>query len=694
MWFAFKATIYYLYFPHNQSRFLMRQILFFVIPIFYTQVVLSQESSFLLAPLFGDNMVLRQKSTAAIWGRGTPGSKITVHASWQKGAATSVNPDGSWVLTLMTPSAGGPYTIDITHDDTTLTLKNVLIGEVWLCSGQSNMEMPLEGWPPDTVLQSAEEIKNSSYPGIRLFKVQRSFSAAPESRCTGSWVQCSPGTLPTFSATAYFFGRELHQNLKVPIGLILSSWGGTPVEAWTSGEFLSRVPGFDTTLQKIRMTADRMNVLQAWLARFPVVKAGLGDRATRWLNLGFQDEDCSSPQFDDSRWRIMRLPTIWERTNMGEFDGTVWFRKTVAIPAAWVHRDLVVELGPIDDIDVTYVNGHKVGSHETEGLWKAERMYRVPQNFVDTTIVHIAVRVIDYGGGGGMYGQAKSMCIHLEGQDERVSLAGDWEFLPVAEYRGDRFFVFGAKGEQFFSRPNLPFDFSAYTPTSLYNGMIAPLVPFSLSGVIWYQGEANTNAPAMYKVLFPLMIENWRSAFKADGLPFYFVQIAPFEYDPPTESQYLREAQFATLAVKNTGMAVTVDIGNVKNIHPANKQEVGRRLALWALARNYKKKLEFSGPLYRSSKKFKDRIELVFDHATSGLVLTQREQGNGVQIAGEDRIFRSAVVRVRGNRLIVTHPAITNPQAVRYAFSNTAQATLFNIEGLPSPSFRTDDWNR
>jgi len=662
--------------------------------LFCSQVVLSQESSFRLAPLFADNMVLQQKSTVAIWGKGTPGSKIAVHASWEKGGAVPVNPDGSWELTVMTPSAGGPYTIDIRHDDTTLILRNVLIGEVWLCSGQSNMEMPLEGWPPDTILQSAEEIKYSSFPGIRLFNVKRSYSATPESRCAGSWAECSPGSLPTFSATAFFFGRELHQTLKVPIGLIHSSWGGTPVEAWTSGEFLSRVPGFDTTLQKIRKTADSMKVLQAWLGQFPVIDAGIRDRATRWQNLSFLDEDCSSPRFSDSTWRIMRLPTTWERTSIGDFDGAIWFRKTVAIPAAWVHKDLVVELGPIDDVDVTYVNGQKVGSHETEGLWKVDRMYRVPQNLVDTTIVHIAVRVIDYGGGGGLYGQPKSMCIHIEGQDERISLSGDWQFLPVAEYRGERFFVFGSKGEEFFKRPELPFDFSAYSPTSLYNGMIAPLVPFSLAGVIWYQGEANTNAPLMYRMLFPLMIENWRSAFKADALPFYFVQIAPYEYDTPTESQYLREAQFATLAVKNTGMAVTMDIGNVKNIHPANKQEVGRRLALWAFARNYKKKLEFSGPLYRSSKKFKDRIELVFDHAKRGLVITEREQGNGFQIAGEDRVFKSAVVRVTGSRLVVSHPLITNPQAVRYAFSNTAQATLFNVEGLPAPSFRTDDWNR
>ncbi len=308
----------------------------------------------------------------------------------------------------------------------------------------------------------------------------------------------------------------------------------------------------------------------------------------------------------------MKLPLLWEKAGLGEFDGVVWFRKEITVPAAWVHKDLVVELGPVDDMDVTFVNGRKVGGHETEGFWKAERVYRVPKSLVDTTIVRIAVRVIDNGGGGGIYGESQSMSIHPEGQDERLSLAGDWRYLPVAEYRADKLFVFGSKGERFFERPSLPIDLSASTPTSLFNGMTAPLAPFSLAGVIWYQGENNAGAPLMYRKLFPLMIENWRSAFRDGALPFYFVQIAPYAYGGPTESQLLREAQLATLAVKNTGMAVTLDIGNPTNIHPANKQEVGRRLALWALAKTYGKKLEYSGPHYRSSRKFKrqDRVDV------------------------------------------------------------------------------------
>ncbi len=672
----------------------MSRILFAHALILAAAIGYSREPAFRIAPLFGDNMVLQQKHGVPFFGKGTPGSTVSIQTSWGKSATTEVKTDGAWMLNLRTPVAGGPHQIDVRHDDTVLTLRNVLIGEVWLCSGQSNMEMPLEGWPPDTILHSAAEIRHSSYPGIRLFNVKRAFSAAPESECAGRWEECSPTSSPAFSATAYFFGRKLHQSLKVPIGLVLSSWGGTPVEAWTGAEFLRRVPELDTTLEKIRISAEGMKVQMAWVRQFPVIDVSLRPRATKWQNLALHDDDCSALSFDDSKWRIMRLPTIWEKAGLGEFDGVVWFRKEITVPQTWVHKDLVVELGAVDDMDITFVNGQKVGGHETEGLWKAERVYRVPKSLVDTTAIRIAVRVIDNGGGGGIYGEAKSMTIHPEGEDERLSLAGDWRFLPVAEYRADNLFVFGSKGERFFERPSLPIDFSAYTPTSLFNGMIAPLAPFTLAGVIWYQGESNASAPLMYKKLFPLMIENWRNAFRDSTLPFYFVQIAPYAYGILTESQLLREAQLTTLAVRNTGMAVTMDIGNPTNIHPANKQEVGQRLALWALAKNYGKKLEFSGPLYRSSKKFKERIELTFDHAPNGLVLIGREEGNGFLIAGENREFKPADVRVEGRKLVVSNVEIANPQAVRYAFRNTAEATLFNTAGLPAPSFRTDDWSR
>jgi sialate O-acetylesterase len=282
------------------------------------------------------------------------------------------------------------------------------------------------------------------------------------------------------------------------------------------------------------------------------------------------------------------------------------------------------------------------------------------------------------------------MSLHPEKSDERVSLAGDWKYLPVAAYYGHALFVFGSEGNQYETRPRLNIDLSANTPTVLYNGMISPVIPYAIQGVIWYQGESNVGNPDEYRQLFPLLIENWRTDFRAGDFPFYYVQIAPFEYGG--RSEYLREAQTATLSVQNTGMAVTLDIGDPKNIHPPNKYEVGGRLALLALAKTYKRGIACSGPIYSSMRKLKSSIELSFDYTEKGLVLTGGKWGNGFQIAAADRVFRNAVVRVEGNRLLVSHPDIPSPEAVRYAFGNTPEATLFNTAGLPAPSFRTDRW--
>jgi sialate O-acetylesterase len=672
----------------------MPRLYVIMLVLFGTSFALAAEPHFRLAPLFTDNMVLQQERKVPIWGRGTPGDTIAVRASWGEQAMTLVGADSGWSLDLKTPAAGGPARIEICHDQTTLTLSNVLIGEVWLCSGQSNMEMPLEGWPPnDTIANSGMEISGSFYfPTVRFFTVKRSFSPVPESTCEGTWSECSPATSPAFSATAYFFGKALQQALNVPVGLIHSSWGGTPVEAWTSRERLSSIAGFDSVLRKINSSVDSLRLLKTWLSAFPTIDVRHRESAMRWHDLSFNDSACARRSFSDSIWHDMTLPVLWELTELGQFDGTVWFRRQVVIPAAWVHRDLLLDLGPIDDIDIAYVNGVKVGSHEEEGMWNVDRSYRIPGSLVDSVVMQLAVRVIDYQGGGGIYGQEKALALRPGNGGERVSLAGAWKYLPVAEFREGRFFVFGAEGQLWSTRPHMPLDLSGYSPTVLYNGMITPLAPYAIRGAIWYQGEANTGNPALYRTLFPLMIEDWRSTFRIDNLPFYYVQIAPFEYGPRTRSEFLREAQLLTLGLPNTGMAVTLDIGNPKNIHPANKEDVGKRLALWALAKTYNKKVEFSGPIYKSMKKKRNSIELSFEYVGKGLVLKSSEQGNGFLIAGADSVFKDARVKVKGNRLIVSHPEIVDPQAVRYAFSNSAGATLFNKAGLPSPSFRTDSW--
>lgn len=638
-------------------------------------------------------MVLQQRTSVPIWGKGVPLSRVTARGTWGSRGNALVGPDSMWTLMLMTPKAGGPYDLSIRHGDSTVTLKNVLVGEVWLCSGQSNMEMPLEGWPPnDTIWNSASAIDHSFNPKIRLFNVLRNYSVVPVHECVGTWRACSPFSVRTFSASAYFFGKRIFEALKVPVGLIEASWGGTAVESWMSKEMLGKFDEYTATLKKIDECGESIQVLSQWLSQRPTINVTSRPPLQKWEGLQFQDDGCAEKDFPDSAWNEMVLPTLWEKTSIGEFDGVVWFRKRVEIPSVCLGKDLTLHLGPIDDMDETYVNGKKVGEMMKDGFWKTERVYAIPNSVVSDSVLQIAVRVLDTQGGGGIWGDGKAMFLSCDSSQTKIPLEGAWKYLPVAEYRAGIFWVYGANDNQFNNRPKLPIDFSGYTPTALFNGMISPVVPFTIKGAIWYQGESNTDKPALYKQTFPAMIADWRKAFHQGDFPFYFVQIAPYAYGGETNSQLLREAQLQSLKIKNTGMAVTLDIGNPKDIHPANKEEVGRRLALWALAKTYGKKVACSGPLYKSMKIVKGTIVLSFDQAGKGLVLRDQDTDQNFTLAGEDRIFRKAQVKLDGKKLVVSHPEIQRPLAVRYAWSDTAQGTLFNKEGMPASSFRTDAW--
>jgi sialate O-acetylesterase len=653
------------------------------------------DQTFRLGSLFTDNMVLQQHSEVPVWGQGTSGSVVTVQTSWREHASALVGEDGRWMVHLATPAAGGPHSIDIACGTSMLHLRNVMTGEVWLCSGQSNMEMPLRGWPPnDTIQNSTQDISLADIPEIRLFNVARSTAPVPEASCIGSWSTCSPSTAAGFSATAFHFGRELARKLRVPIGLIQTTWGGTPVEAWTDAEYLSRLPRYDSTLIWLRAAEKQYPAFKEWLARLAVVQPTMTGGEPVWEASAFHDEALAARVVADSAWSTMMLPVLWENAGLGQFDGVVWFRRQVTIPAAWLHRDLIMEPGPIDDMDITYVNGVRVGGVENAGMWNKDRRYTVPASLVDSTVLTIAVRVTDQMGGGGLYAPSGKMTLRPEVGDGTVSLAGPWRYLPTAIWRTSRFYSLGTDGKLFASHSGLPMDVGPSTPTALYNAMVAPLIPYTVRGAIWYQGESNTPDPGFYQQQFPLMIRNWRTAFANPAMPFYYVQIAPFDYGKDRNSAFLREAQLMTLSLEGTGMAVTMDIGNPKNIHPANKTDVGRRLALWALARTYGMGVKYSGPVYTGSKTIRGRMVLDFAYADKGLVLRPRKEGNGFQIAGPDSVFRDAKVQVRGKSLTVWHPAVKHPRAVRYAFTNTAEGTLFNNEGLPASSFRTDSWQK
>jgi sialate O-acetylesterase len=474
-------------------------------------------------------MVLQRGVKVPIWGWAEPGEEITVSAGWLSMRwIVTADRDGKWRFEMSPPKAGGPHEMTI-RGKNTVTIKNILVGEVWVCSGQSNMQM--------AVKQSAnaeQETAAANYPNIRLFTVQRKVADQPQSDCVGSWQACTPETVADFSAVAYFFGRELHKELDVPIGLIHTSWGGTPAEAWTKRE-----------------------VLEAEADLAPIVQ-----------------------RYDDA---VAKYP------------------------------------------------------------------------------------------------QAK--------QEYEQKLA-EWK-KAVEKAKAD--------GEKPPRRPGEPFGPGhPHSPAGLYNAMIAPLIPYSIAGAIWYQGESNAGRAYQYRKLFPAMITNWRTDWAQDEFAFLYVQLANFmaQKEEPAESTWaeLREAQLLTLALPNTGMAVIIDIGEANDIHPKNKQDVGKRLALWALAKTYGRNITYSGPIYKSMQTEGNKIILHFNHVGGGLVVGGGGPLKGFAVAGTDHKFVWADAQIDGNSVVVTSGKVAEPVAVRYAWADNPVCNLYNKEGLPASPFRTDDW--
>ena len=632
-----------------------------------------------LPSVFGDNMVLQQKTKVPIWGWAGPGEKVIVTDSWQdKVFSAKTSSHGKWMVKLSTPEAGGPYSITIKGHET-IRIENVMIGEVWLCSGQSNMEMPLQGWRNEPILGSEEAIETAHFHHIRLFTVKRANAKNPQEDCEGAWQVCNPETIGSFSAVAYFFGRELFQKLRVPMGLIFSSWGGTPSEAWTSIETLREFEAFQEKLDHIdrldeylaEQEAEYQKEWNRWFAESTQLSDDHPGSKRQWMESAYREEG----------WDLMSLPTIWDETAVGRFQGVVWFARGISVPLKWVDRDLMLDLGPIDEMDETWFNGQRVGFHSNTRDWQKVRSYRVPASLVQAENNVITIRVYNLSGRGGIWGERKQMRLYPTGEfDNEISLAGKWYYKIESDIN---------------SLPPIPFRINPGKedfPSVLYNAMIHPLVPYRIRGVIWYQGESNTYDPYLYRRSFPAMIKDWRKLWGQGNFPFYYVQIAPYDYDSRYDVPGLREAQLTTLTLPNTGMAVTMDIGTLNSIHPPNKEAVGKRLALWALAKTYDKKgLVFSGPIYNKMKKENDRIRIHFDFTGSGLDSRGQVLTHFI-IAGKDRVFKEAEAIIDGSTVLVSSPEVSDPVAVRYGWSDVAQPNLFNKEGLPASPFRTDNW--
>jgi len=526
------------------------------------------------------------------------------------------------------------------------------------------------------VLDDQREIAAADYPRMRLFTVERAYAPEPRDDCAGAWRPCSPERVGSFSAVGYYFGRSLHQELDLPVGLICAAWGGTPAEAWTSRSGLDGLPFLAHALAEVdalradphAFDDDYEAAMLSWREQSRLLDPGLRERWMREI-------------FDDTGWKTLHVPGVWTGEDLADFDGAVWFRRTIELPKSWAGRNLTLELGPIDDWDQTWFNGLSIGAHDSGVRWQTPRIYPVPGDVVRKGKNTIAVRIIDAGGAGGFRGASDQLKLApSEGDEPSLPLAGEWRC------------AIGASGRELPPHPRKK-AFHARSPTALYNGMIAPLAPYALRGAIWYQGESNRYDPAAYRTLFPAMIESWRHSWDRGAFPFYYVQIAPFEYrhhgEPPSDATAeLREAQLMALRTPNTGMAVTLDVGNPRDIHPRNKKPVGQRLARWALAKTYGRDLVYSGPLYKSMQAEGRRLRLFFDHIGSGLSPVEHELAH-FEIAGASGTFVDAHAEIDGDSVVVWSEQVDKPAAARYAWSDAPTASLFNKEGLPASPFQT-----
>ncbi len=635
--------------------------------------------------LFSDHMVLQQQEEVAFWGEYTPKEEVTVSGSWGKETSGLVDNKGNWTLKLSTPEAGGPFTVSVATKDNTVTINDVMVGEVWLASGQSNMSMPVAGWPPnDLIDNSTKEISSADYPGIRMFTVARNLSLESLDSIVGQWDVASPETTGEFSAAAYFFARRLHRELNIPIGIIHTSWGGTVAEAWTSKGSLKTLGDFDQEITRLEKKDGQQMTLE-WFSKWDTVAYPQTEKG--WDNIDFDDLAVVQPGFSDEQWLPIELPGRFDAFDSGELDGAFWFRKTVVIEDTG--SDYTLSFGFVDDMDATYVNGTKVGGMAGSGKYNVAREFTVPKSILKKGKNIIAIRAIDTGGPGIIGGPM----ILSNKSGASISLEGSWKYMPVAEIYENKFYVYDINNSSFLERPNIV-KLHPNLPTVLYNAMIHPLLPFTIKGAIWYQGESNVGRAVQYKRLFPAMIEDWRARWKSD-FSFYFVQIAPFHYQSSGDasldmSQKLRDAQRLSLQTKNTGMVVTMDIGNFTNIHPANKQDVGARLAGLALANDYGKQLVASGPLYKDLEQSGNMLIIDFDYKGTGLISIDGDL-SGFEIAGADKKYVLAEANIVNNKIQVYAASITQPEYARYAWRDNGIATLFNKEGLPASSFTTEN---
>ena len=646
--------------------------------------------------LFNDHMVLQQDTLVSFWGQATKGVKVSLHSSWGAQATTVADETGNWMVQLNTPKADNKsHTVTVKSKKNTIKIEDVLMGEVWLASGQSNMEMPMKGFRyakvHELVEGAEEEIANANYPEIRMFTVKRTIAFEPQENIEGNWAVCTPETLGEFSAVAYYFGKKLYQELNVPIGLIHSSWGGSPAESWVRLDLIEKIKGFENTSKRLEIANDPNTPYNKWVAKHTSVK---WDSLIEVDNFKWVDEthlEFLSSDYNDDAWQDAAVTSIGEAFEKDDFNGIGWIRQQLNIDSL-PEGDLVFDLGETDDLYTIFINGEMIGRKEYWGV--ASNRYTFSSDVLKKGQNTIAIRFIDVWGEGGL-NVDRNRGIYA-GEKKIIALNEDWKLNMVCYLTGGDFYILESGDEEIALASPDRMPHQSNSPTTLNNGMIAPLVPYTLKGFIWYQGESNQGRAEEYKTLFPAVIDSWRAQWKNEALPFYYVQIAPFAgYGLRTDaaermtSAELRESQMLTLAKSNVGMAITTDVGDDKLIHPPKKKEVGDRLALWALNKDYGyTDLVHSGPIYKSMRFNKGRALVSFDHAGSGLYCPDNTIKH-FEIAGTDGKYYPAKARIIGKEVMVWSNKVPQPKGVRLGWENYFEINLFNKEGLPASSFRS-----
>ncbi|MCX6237314.1 MAG: beta galactosidase jelly roll domain-containing protein [Bacteroidia bacterium] len=619
-----------------------------------------------LPRLIQDGMILQREAPVKIWGWASVGEKVTLQFNNQS-FNTVTGDNGKWQITLPAQKAGGPFSMEIVASNR-ISLKDILFGDVWLCSGQSNMEYPMNRLTD----KYADIIPRCENSNIRQFKVLQvyDFNAPKDDYPSGSWVAVTPKTILDYSAVAYFFARDLYEKYHVPIGIINASVGGSPAEAWMSADALKEFPNYLAEAKKFK-NQSYINQIQTserkasydWYAKLNQTDKGLQSRPT-WKD----------PAFDASSWPTMPVPSYWADHGLGKVNGVVWFRREFGVPASMIGKPVRLFMGRIVDADSVFINGKFVG---TTSYQYPQRNYHVPAGVLQAGKNTVVVRVISNSGLGGF---VKEKPYQLFNEKDTIKLAGSWQYQLGC-----------------IMPPTPGQTFVNWKPTGLYNGMLAPANNYAIKGAAWYQGESNAERFQEYQKLLTALIADWRLKHNQGYFPFIIAQLPNFmdAKDQPSESSWawFRNAQLKTSqTVENIALTVNIDLGDWNDIHPQNKEDVGKRLALAAERLAYHdKKVVASGPIYQSLKIKGNKVELTFNNCGSGLVVKDGKALKQFAIAGADGKFIWAQAKIEGNKVVVWNEAISNPVSVRYAWADNPEgANLYNVEGLPASPFRTD----